>query len=108
MKIVKLLVSTNGVHVRVNAIARLYLILCQRQTLPLGQRVYHLCLGIAQVLDGKGHGTLHAIQVVIDAKTFQHKQRSRHAAKPQLRRDVLLEKLLNQLNALLRLFRVKQ
>ena len=37
VQIVQLLIGADGVHVGIDAVARLYLILGQRQTLPFGQ-----------------------------------------------------------------------
>ena len=84
------------------------MIFSQRQALPLCQRMHYLGTGIAQVLDGERHSTLHAIQVVVNTQALQYKQRSRHTTKSQLRREVLLKELLNQFNALLRLLHVQQ
>ena len=108
VQVVQLLVGTDGVHVGIDAVARLHLVLRQRQTLPLRQRVNHLGTGVAQILDGERDGTLHPVQVVVDAQTLQHEQRRRHTAQTQLRGQVLLEKLLNQFNTLLRLLHVQQ
>ena len=108
VQVIQLLVRAYRVHICIDAIARLYLILCQRESLPLGQRVHHLSLGIAQILDGEGDGTFHTIQVVVDTKSFQHEQGSRHTSQSQLCREVLLEEILNQFDTLLRLLGVKQ
>ena len=83
MEVIQLLVSTNGVHVGVDAVARLNVIFGQGQALPFSQRVYHLCLSVAQILYWEGHGALHAVEVVVYAETFQHKQGSCDAAQPQ-------------------------
>ena len=88
--------------------AQLHLIFGQREPLPFGQRVHHFGTGIAQVFDGERYGALHTVQVVVDAKALQHKQRSCYTAQAQLGGEVLLEKLLNQFNALLRLLHVEQ
>ena len=88
--------------------ARLYLILCQRQTLPLGQRMNHLSTGFAQILDRERHSALHTVQVVVDTQSLQHEERCRHTTQTQFRRQVLLEEFLNQFNTLFRLSRVEQ
>ena len=108
MQVVQFLVSADGIHVGIDAVARLYLVLSQRQSLPLRQGVNHLGLRIAQVLDGKRHGAFHTVQIVVDTQSLQHKQGSRHTTQAQFRGDILLEKLFNQFNTLLRLFHVEQ
>ena len=108
MQVVKLLISTDSIHVGIDAIARFYLILRQRESLPLGQRVNHLSLRISQILDGEGHSTLHTVQVVIDTQSLQNEQRSRHATQPQFGREVLLKELLDEFNTLFRLLHIEQ
>ena len=108
MQIVELLISTDGVHVGIDTITRLYLILSQRKTLPLGQRVNHLSLRISQILDGERHSTLHTVQVVVDTQSLQHEQRSRHTTQPQLCGEVLLKEFLDEFDTLLRLLRIEQ
>ena len=108
MEVIEFLVGTDGIHIGIDTIARLYLVLCQRETLPFSQRVHHLGLGVAQILDGETHRSLHTIQVVINAQSLQHEERCRHAAQPQLRRKVLLKEILDQFDTLLRLFCVEQ
>jgi hypothetical protein len=70
--------------------------------------VYDLSLGIAQVLDGKGDGTLHAIQVVVDAQSLQDEEGCCDTTQTQLRREVLLKEILDEFDALLRLLRIEQ
>jgi hypothetical protein len=65
--------------------------------------VNHLGTRVAQVLDGEGDGTLHSVEVVVDTQPLKHEERSGNAAKAKLSGQVLLEKLLDKLNALLRL-----
>ena len=107
MQVVQFLVSTDSIHISIDSVARLHIVFSQCQPFPFGQRMNHLGLLVSQILNRKGHRTLHAIQVIIDAKAFQHEQRSRHTTQPQLRTQVLLEEFLNQFNALLRLFHVQ-
>jgi hypothetical protein len=67
----------------------------------------HLSLLISQILNGEGHWTFHPIQVIVDTQAFQHEQWSCDSAQPEFRAQVLLKELLNQLDALLRLFHVQ-
>ena len=93
MKIIKLLIGTDGVHISIDTIARLYLIFCQGQALPFSQRVNHLSLCITQILDRESHRALHSIQVVIDTQTLQYEERGGDTAQAQLCGQVLLEEL---------------
>ena len=108
MQVIQFLVGTNGVHVRIDAVAALHLLLSQCQSLPFRQRVHHLSPCVTHILDGERHRTLHAVQVVVDAQSLQHEQRCRHTAQPQFRRQVLLKEVLNLLDTLLRLTHVQQ
>ena len=83
MEVVQFLVGTDGIHVGINAIARLYLVVGQRQPFPFRQRVYHFCPCLSHILDGEGNRPLDAVQVVIDAQTGLYEQRCRDAAQPQ-------------------------
>ena len=83
VEVVQFLVGAYSVHVGIDAVARFDVVLGQRETLPFGQRVHHLGLGVTQVLDGECHGSLHSVEVVVDAETFQHKQRRRDTRQPQ-------------------------
>ena len=70
VEVVELFVGTDGAHVGVHAVARMQLILGKCNALPLGKRVYHLCLLVAEVLYGECNRTLHTIEVVIDAESL--------------------------------------
>ncbi len=65
--IVKLLIGSYGVHVGVDAVAGLYAAVGQREPLPFGQRVHHFGCCSVHVLDVERHGSLHAVQIVVDA-----------------------------------------
>ena len=45
----------------------------------------HLCLGVAQIFDGEGDGTLHTVQIVVDTQTLQHEEGGSHTAQAKLR-----------------------
>ena len=68
----------------------------------------HLCLGVAQILDGERDGTLHTVQIVVDTQAFQYEKRGSNATQTQLCREVLLKEVLNQFDTLLRLLHVEQ
>ena len=99
VEIVELLIGANGVHVGVDAVARLHLVFSQRQALPFGQRVNHLSAGLTHVLDGEGNGALHTVEIVVDTQTLQHKEGGGNTAQTQLRGEILLKEFLDLLNA---------
>ena len=108
VQVVQLLISTDSVHIGIDTIARLNLVLCQTQALPFSQRVYHLGLGITQILDGEAHRALHTIQVVVNTQSFQHKQWCCYTSQSQFCRQVLLKELFYQFNTLFRLLHIQQ
>ena len=81
VEVVQLLVGANGVHIGNDAVALGHLILSQRHSLPLGQRVYHLGLGLAHILDGERNGALGAAQIVVHTQALEYKQRCCHTTK---------------------------
>ena len=82
VEVVQLLVPADGVHVAVQALAHAEAVVLQGLTLPLCQRLHHLCLNAA-VPDVKGDLAFHAVQVVVQAGGSLQKQRSRHAVEVQ-------------------------
>ena len=82
VEVVQLLVPADGVHVAVQALAHPEAVVLQGLTLPLCQRLHHLCLNAA-VPDVKGDLAFHAVQVVVQAGGSLQKQRSRHAVEVQ-------------------------
>ena len=101
MQVAQLLVCANSVHVGINAVAGLHIVFGEGETLPLGQRVDHFGPGIAQILDGEIHSALFAAEVVVDAQTAQHKQRSRDATEAKRGGKVIGKELFDDFNALL-------
>ena len=106
--VVQFLVGAYGVHVGIDAVARLYAILRQGEPLPFGQRVYHLGLYVAEVEYGEGDGALHAVEVVVHTQALQHEEGCCDALQPQFGAQVLLEEVFNQFDALLRLTLIEQ
>ena len=93
MEIIQLLIGTDGVHIGIYTISRLHLILGKRKTLPFSQRVNHLGLGIAQILDWECYRALHAVQIIIDTQALHHEEWGCYTAQAQLGGQVLLEEL---------------
>ena len=83
VQVVKLLVGTYGVHIGIDTVSWLNFILSQTQSFPLSQRVNHLCLCVAQILDGEAHGALHTVQIVVNTQSLQHEEWRSYAAQSQ-------------------------
>ena len=102
VEVVHLLVAADGVHVGEQALAGLEVVALQRQTLPLGQGVYHLpvCAHIGNI---KGNRALHAVQVVVQAGIFLYEQGSGNTAQIQRLPQIHLKIALDELNGALHL-----
>ena len=101
MKVVQLLVSAYRVHVGIDAEARLNAVLRQGEPFPLRERVDNLGGPVAHVLDGERHRPLHSVEVIVDAEALQDEKRRGDTAEPELCREILLEEVLDPLDALL-------
>ena len=108
VEIIQLLVGTDGVHIGIYAISRLHLVLGEGESLPLGEGVNHLGLGITQILDRESYRALHTIQVVIDTQALHHEKRGCYTAQAQLCGKVLLEELLYHLDTHFGLAHIQQ
>ena len=107
VQVAQFFVGTDGVHVGIDAISRRDMVVGQRDTFPLGQRVNHFGLLVAQILDGERYGPFHPVQVIVDTHSLQHEEWGRDTAKPQLRREILLEKFFYLFDAQFGLFHVE-
>ena len=67
MEIIQLLIRTDSIHIRVDAIAGCHAKLSKRQAFPLSQRVYDLSLCLTHIFDGEGHRAFNTVQVIVDA-----------------------------------------
>ena len=76
------LVPADSVHVGVQPLAYMEAVALQRQTLPLGQRMYHLGV-LSDAGNIKFYRALRAIQVVVQAGVGGHKQGGGHPAQVQ-------------------------
>ena len=80
----------------------------QSHTLPLGQRVYDLRLGVALLLDAEGDRALHTVQVIVEAGGRIDEQRCGHAQQMQLFRQQYLKKIFHSLDADLRIVQIQR
>ena len=94
VQVVHLLVCADGIHVRYDAEARLDGILGQRHTLPLCQTMHHLGHCFAHILYGERYGALHSVQVVVNTKSAEHKERCCDATQAQLSAEAAEEEIL--------------
>ena len=102
MEVVHLLIAADGVHVGEQTLAGLEAVALQRQTLPLGQRVYHLPGG-AHIGDVEGDRALHAVEVVVQAGILLHEQGSGDTAQIQRLPQIHLKIAFDELDGALHL-----
>ena len=100
MGVVHLFVAADGIHIREQALAHIELIFLQRQTLPLGQGMYHLGRG-AHIGNIERDGALHTIEVIVQTRIFIDEQRGGHSAQIQCLTEVDLKIALDELDGAL-------
>ena len=76
MKIVKLFVCANRIHIGIKPESRCNVICTQFHPLPLGERVNDLGLSPTHIGNGKRYRPLASIQVVVQPRTGKNEQRS--------------------------------
>ena len=101
MGVVQLLVGADGVHVGVQPVSGGDFVGAELHALPLGERVHHFGPPVAQVADGKRHGALHAVQVVVDARAREHEERGGDAPQPERAGELVGEDFLEVRDGLL-------
>ncbi|CDC71191.1 unknown [Oscillibacter sp. CAG:155] len=97
VEVVHLFIPADGVHIGIKAGAGLELITLEGQTLPLGQRVYHLPLG-AHIGDVEGDRALHTVQVIVQTGLAVHEKGSRDPVQVEPDREAVLKLAVDQLN----------
>ena len=102
MEVIHLFIAANGVHVGEQALANVELVALERQTLPLSQRVHHLCHA-AHIGDVESHRTLETIEVIVKARLIINEQGSGDAAQIQRLTQIHLEIALDKLDGPLHL-----
>ena len=107
VQLVQILIPADGVHIGIQTDAGAELIALQSQTLPLGQRVNHLG-GSLHAVDVKGHGALHAVQVVVQSGSGGDEQGCGHAVQMERAGQFVLKQALEQADSLLSLVNRKQ
>ena len=95
MQIAKTLIGTDSIHIGIYSVSWLYIVFCQREAFPFGQRMNNFGFCIAQILDRKCNGTLHSVKVIVYTHSFEHKQWSGHATQLQTGGKILLKELLD-------------
>ena len=51
--------------------------------------------GIAKILNGEAYGTFYAVQIIVDAQSFQNEKRGCYPAQPELGRKIQLKEVFN-------------
>ena len=107
MKIVKLLIPAYGIHVGVKTLSGLEAVACQRQTLPLGKRLYHLHAHAGDGLDIKFHRPLNAIEIVIETGVLGYKKRGGNPLQIKLPSEFLGKCIVDMTNRVLSLVNIQ-
>ena len=80
MEIVKLLVTSDGVHIGVDAVSCGNAISAQSHTLPFGKGLYYLNSLFVHIFDCKLYGSLNSVEVVVKSAFGSYKQRRRNTS----------------------------
>ena len=88
-------VKPNAAH---EALARLETVVGQCHSFPLCQGENHLGQRVVVVLYGKGGLSLNTVQIIIYTGVFPDKKRGRYSLKAQLPGQLMLEKVLYELD----------
>ncbi len=108
MQVVEFLVAADGVHVRVNAVARADPVAADRHALPLGKRLHDLCVCLIHIQNGKVDCAFHTVQVVIQSTLRCDEQRCGYTAQVETISQLLLEVVLDLFDRTLRLHVVQK
>ena len=95
MQVVQLFIPADGVHIGIDALARVKIVAEQGHALPLGQRLHHLRVH-ARRRNIKADRAFHAVQVIVQAGGGFHKQRRGHALQIQRLGQMILKSTLDQ------------
>ena len=82
MDVVDVVIAADGVHVCVDAFARLIAVTVESHTLPLGKGLNDLCICL-DLLDGELDLTLNAVKVVVDTAVLRNDQRCGYAVESE-------------------------
>ena len=107
MQVAEALVSPDCVHIGVDAVAGAYLVVGEGEPFPLRKGMDDFGLAVAQVAYGECDGTLHSVEVVVDTLSLEDEEGRGHAAQAEGLGQGLLEEILDELDAVLGLFRGK-
>ena len=102
-----ILVASNGIHIRVKALAGIKTVYMQRHALPFCKRLHNLCLS-ADVRNIKGNRTLVAVEIIIQSGRLLNKQGSGDTEKVQICGQLILKQTLQQTNRFLRVINTQQ
>ena len=108
VEIIEFFVSTNSIHIGIDAISRFYFIFSQCQSLPFCQRMNHFRFSISQIFDRESYRTFHSIEIIINTQTFQYEKRSSHTTQTKFCGKICLKELLNQFDSHFGLAHIKK
>ena len=104
MDIVKFLIRTKSIHIRVYAPAGLHIHLCQLYPLPFCKRMYNFCPLLLHVLNRECDRSLYTVQVIIQTGTAEYYHRSSDSEQCQLSGKIILKHILDSLDCLFCIF----
>ena len=80
MKIVKLFVTSDGVHIGVDTVSRSNTVSAESHTLPFGKGLYYFNSLFVHIFDCKLYGSLNSVEVVVKSAFGSYKQRRRNTS----------------------------
>ena len=85
MQVPQILIRTDGIHVGIDTVSRLYPVFGKGKPFPLGKRMHHFRLRFIHILYPERHGPLHSVQVIVDAHSLEHEQWGGYPPQPEFR-----------------------
>ena len=107
VEVIHVVVAPDGVHIGIDPFAGPVAVARQRHALPFGKALHHLGLA-GLVLHGKADLALHAGKVVVQPGPRREDHGSGHAVQMQSGGEPALERVLRQLDRLLRLPQIQR
>ena len=83
MKVIEVFVSSDGVHIGVDAVSRLDSVFAECHSLPLCKGLYDFHFQFVNILKCKAYSSFRAVQVVVETGLRVNKKRCRYTAKLQ-------------------------
>lgn len=102
VRVVYVVVSANGVHIRVDALARAVSVAVKRHSLPFCEGLHDLCVSV-HLFEGEFDFAFHAVQIVVDAAAAGNDEGSGYSVEREGERERVLKFVFDVFNGVLRL-----